>query len=132
VLSETYLSEDVTWSRFVKAASEEMCLREGYVPRLAWKFSNRSGSKMWTTLSDERAYECMMEAGAKRIRARAKRESNLKDADLASGWRIDLQVLNKVERIRDKDDEDEDEPSNKKKGKAKATKKSKKKLSAVK
>ncbi|KAF9782706.1 hypothetical protein BJ322DRAFT_1110594 [Thelephora terrestris] len=78
VLSETYLSEDVTWSRFVK------------------------------------------------------RESNLKDADLASGWRIDLQVLNKVERIRDEDDEDEDEPSNKKKGKAKAKKKSKKKLSAVK
>ncbi|KAF9778370.1 hypothetical protein BJ322DRAFT_1025084 [Thelephora terrestris] len=132
VLSETYLSEDVTWSRFIKVASGEMRLREGFVPRLAWKFSSGSGSKMWTTLSDERAYKRMMEAGAKRIRARAKRESNLKDADLASGWRIDLQVLNKVERIRDKDDEDEGELSKEKKVKAKAKKKPKKKSSAVK
>lgn len=48
----------------------------------------------------------MMEAGAKQIQARARREGDSENADLAWGWRIDLQVLNKVQRIREEDNED--------------------------
>lgn len=50
-----------------------------------------------------------MEAAAKRIRARAKKESGLKDPDLGSGWRIDLQLENKVQMIEKEINSDEDE-----------------------
>lgn len=56
---------------------------------------------------DEDAYGRMMKAAAKRIRDRAKRESNLEDADLSSGWRIDLRVLNEVKRIKEKEGEED-------------------------
>ena len=75
----------------------------------------------------------MMEAGAKQIQARARREGDSENADLAWGWRIDLQVLNKVQRIREEDNEDEVEPPKQKREKPKPKKKkSKGKASAVK
>jgi len=48
-----------------------------------------------------------MKAAAKRIRDRAKREGNPKDADISSGWRIDLKVMNKVKRIVEKEGEED-------------------------
>jgi len=87
--------------------SEIMRLLPGYKPKLAWKFSDGRGSKEWITLYDEDSYRRMMKAAAKRIRDRAKKESNLKDADLSAGWRIDLKVLNKVERIVEKEGEED-------------------------
>jgi len=128
MLSEAYLGEDVTWPRFISVASQEMHLRAGCVPKLAWKFSNGPGSKVWVTLSDEHSYKHMMEAGAKQIWACAKRESNLKDPNLALGWRIDLRVLNKVQRKGPEEgDEGEVELLKKKKEKEKAKAKAKKK-----
>ena len=134
-VSESYLSEDVTWSRFIKIACTEMHLREGCVPELKWKFSNGTGSKSWIKLSDGYSYDRMVKAGAKRIRDRAQKESNIKDPDLASGWRIDLEVMNEVQRIEDEDDKEEveveaggkkeKEKSKKKGSKAKGTKRQK-------
>ena len=105
--TEGYVSEDVTWARFRIICSQEMCLREGYEPQLAWKFSDGRGSKEWITLDDEESYKRMMDAGAKRIRARAKKESNLKDPDFSHGWRIYLKVRNKVQRIEEEADEED-------------------------
>ena len=99
LLSESWLSENVSWPTFIKVASTEMRLQEGFTPDLAWKFSNGPGSKMWIALSDERSYRRMMEAGAKRIRNRAKKESNLKEPNYGSGWRIDIKILNYVPRL---------------------------------
>ena len=75
-----------------------MNLKEGSVPEFSWKFSNGPGSKVWTTLSGS-SYGRMMETAAKRIRARAKKESGLKDPDLGFGWRIDLQLENEVAMV---------------------------------
>ena len=105
--TENYLSEDVTWSRFIKVCSENMRLRDGYVPRLAWKFSDGRGSKEWITLDNEDSYQRMMRAGARRIRNRVKKESNVKDPDLGCGWRIDLKLRNKVERVDEEEDEED-------------------------
>lgn len=75
----------------------------------------------------------MVKAGAKRIQDRAQKEHDIKDPDLASGWRIDLEVMNEVQRIEDEDDKEEaemeaegrkeKEKSKKKGSKAKGTKK---------
>jgi hypothetical protein len=105
--TEGFVREDVTWRRFNILCSEEMRLREGCEPQLAWKFSDGRGSKEWITLGDEGAYKRMMAAAARRIRARAKKESNLEDPDLSHGWRIDLKVRNKVERIEEEEDEED-------------------------
>jgi hypothetical protein len=120
--TETFLSEDVSWPRFVSVSSDMMRLREGCVPRLAWKFNSGPHSREWVTLDDEKGYKRMMEMGAKRIRDRAKKESNLKDPDLAHGWRIDLKVRNKVDRI-EEEEEEEDTAVAKGKEKEKSTKK---------
>ena len=53
----------------------------------------------------------MMQAGARRIRSCAKKESNMKDPDLGYGWRIDLKVRNKVERVEEDDEEDAKVPA---------------------
>ena len=67
-----------------------------------------------------------MEAAAKRIRARAKKESGLKDSDLGSGWRIDLRLENKVRTVEKENYSDEDEAaSTEEKKKKKKTKESK-------
>ena len=121
--TESYLSEDITWSRFNKICSAEMRLREGCIPELAWKFSDGQGSKEWILLRDEDSYKRMMEAGASRIHARAKKESNLKDANLAHGWRIDLKLRNKVQRIEEEEDEEDVAVSVKVKEKMKKKKK---------
>ena len=120
--SEGYFSENVTWSTFVSACSENMRLREGCIPELAWKFNGGPGCKEWTTLSDEGSYHRMMEAAAKRIRSRAKKEANLKDADLGSGWRIDLKVLNNVQRVEEPEDDEDEMVSTKGKEKKKKSK----------
>ena len=73
------------------------------MPEFSWKFSNGPGSKVWTTLS-ESSYPRMMKAAAKKIRARAKREGDLKDADLGFGWRIDLMLENQVEVVSEEED----------------------------
>jgi len=128
--TESYLSEDITWSRFIKVCSEEMRLRDGCVPELAWKFSDGRGSKEWITLQDEDSYKRMMGAGARRIRTRAKKESGVKDPDLGYGWRIDLKVRNKVERI--EEEEDEEDVTVPARGKEKERVKKKKKRSKAK
>jgi hypothetical protein len=124
-VTESFLSEDVTWSRFIKVCSNEMNLREDSIPEFSWKFSNGPGSKQWTKLS-ESSYHRMMVAAAKRIRDRAKREPDLKDPDLGSGWRIDLDLENEVEMNEDGSGEDEaasatekEKKEEKKKGKGK-------------
>ena len=99
-MTETYLSEDVTWPTFIRVCSKEMNLREDSVPEFSWKFSNGTGSKVWTTLS-ESSYHRMMEAAAKRIQARAKKEGDLKDPDLGFGWWVDLMLENEVEMIQE-------------------------------
>lgn len=131
-MTETYLSEDVSWPTFIRVCSEEMNLKERSVPEFSWKFSNGTGSKIWTTLS-ESSYRRMMETAAKRIRARAKKESGLKDPDLGFGWRIDLRLENKVETNEEEDaSEGLDEmllakqKEKERKAKAKAKKKKKK------
>lgn len=101
---ESYLSKDVTWPRFISVSSENMRLRDGWVPELAWKFSKGSGSRDWTILADEGAYHRMMEAAAKRIRANAKRARE--EPDLGSGWWIDLKVMNDVQRVEAENNED--------------------------
>ena len=58
IRTESFLSEDVSWNRFQTVCSEEMRLREGFQPQLAWKFSDGRGSKEWTTLQNEEAYQC--------------------------------------------------------------------------
>ena len=122
-MTASYFTEDLPWPTFIAVCSKEMDLREGSVPEFSWKFSNGSGSKTWTTLSESSYYRMMVDA-AKRIRARAKKESDLKDADLGSGWRIDLKLENKVEVNRkvstsDKDTEKEKKKKKKKKSKGK-------------
>ena len=113
---------------------DEMRLREGCEPQLAWKFSDGRGSKEWITLHDEDSYKRMIQAGAKRIRDRAKKESNLKDADLSHGWRIDIKVRNKVQRIEEEaDDEDMTVPAEgKEREKTKKKRKRSKKVTAKK
>lgn len=56
----------------------------------------------------------MMKTAAERIRARAKKEANIKDPDLGFGWRIDIQPTTKVERIGGDDDDDDDMEKKKK------------------
>ena len=53
--NESYFSEDVTWLRFNMVCSENMHLRDGFVLKLAWKFSDGQGSKEWITLHDEQS-----------------------------------------------------------------------------
>jgi len=65
-VSESYFTEDLPWQKFISVCSEEMRLKEGYVPKFSWKFSNGMGSKVWTTLS-ESSYSRMMVEAAKRI-----------------------------------------------------------------
>ncbi|KAF9785386.1 hypothetical protein BJ322DRAFT_1108826 [Thelephora terrestris] len=72
--TETYLSEDIT---------------------------NGRGSREWVTLHDEKSYERMMKTAAERIRARARKEADIKDPDLAFGWCIELKLRNKVKRLRE-------------------------------
>ena len=125
-MTESYFSEEITWPRFIKVCSQEMRLQGDSVPEFSWKFSNGTGSKIWTTLSGS-SYLRMMEAAAKRIRARAKKESGLKDSDLGSGWRIDLRLENKVRTVEKENYSDEDEAASteEKKKKKKKTKESK-------
>jgi hypothetical protein len=103
-----------------------MNLREGSIPEFSWKFSSGPWSKQWTKLS-EGSYHRMMVVAAKRIRDQAKREPGLKDPDLGSGWRIDLDLKNEVEINEDGSGEDEaasvkemEKKEKKKKGKGKA------------
>ena len=110
--------------------SENMRLRDGCVPRLAWKFSDGRGSKEWITLHDEQSYQRMMRAGARRIRSRAKKGSNVEDPDLSFGWRIDLKVRNKVERIEEEDGEEDVTVPAKRRGKEKKKAKAKKRSKA--
>lgn len=128
-VTESYLSDDVTWPTFMSICSDEMNLREGSVPEFSWKFSNGPGSKVWTTLS-ESSYRRMMGAAARRIRARAKKEGDIKDIDLGSGWRIDLRLENEVETVEKECSSDDGEEvltkereKKGKKGKGKAEKK---------
>lgn len=107
-MTETYFTEDLPWTTFVSICSKEMNLREGSIPEFSWKFDCGAGSKVWTTLSKD-SYPRMMVAAAKRIRARAKREADLKDPDLGSGWRIDLKLENKVQVVEKEHGSDEDE-----------------------
>ncbi|KAF9653508.1 hypothetical protein BDM02DRAFT_3265237, partial [Thelephora ganbajun] len=123
--TETYLSEDITWPTFIKICSDNMRLREGSKPKLAYKFSDGRPSKDWITLQDEDAYKHLMKTAAKRIRDRAKKESNLKDADLGFRWRIDLRVTNKVKRIKEEGEEDEDTAESEKGKEKEKTKKKK-------
>lgn len=95
------------------------------MPEFSWKFSNGTGSKVWTTLS-ESSYHRMMEAAAKRIQARAKKEGDLKDPDLGFGWRVDLMLENEVEMIQEEDGNSYDEVALAKEEKKGAGKKKKK------
>jgi len=72
----------------------------------------------------------MMIAAARWIWTRAKKESDLEEPDLSHGWRIDLKVRNKVERIEEGEDKEDVIVSVKGKEKEK-TKKRKKKLKKV-
>ena len=106
----------------VSLCSEEMYLREGCKPQLAWKFSDGQGSKEWITLDDEGAYKCMIMAATRRIQTQVKKESDLEDLDLGHGWWIDL----KVERIEEGEDEEDVMVSVKGKEKEKPKKRKKK------
>ena len=93
------MSEDVKWPRFQKVCYENMQLREGCEPQLTWKFNDGRGSKEWITLQDEGSYARMMKAGAERIRARARKETNIKEPNLGFGWRIDIFPVTEVKRV---------------------------------
>lgn len=130
--TESYISENVTWRSFTITCYENMVLQEDCKPQLTWKFSDGRGSKDWITLHDEGAYKRMMKAGAERIRARAKKETDIRDADLGFGWRIDIKPATKVKRIVDEEAEGEEdaavsvkgkESDKKKKGKKRVSKK---------
>ena len=124
--TEGYVHEDTPWQRFYVLCSEEMCLQEGCKPQLSWKFSDGQGSKEWITLDDEGAYKCMIMAATRRIQTQVKKESDLEDPDLGHGWRIDLKVWNKVERIEEGEDEEDVIVSVKGKEKEKLKKRKKK------
>jgi hypothetical protein len=96
----------------------------GCEPQLTWKFSDGRGSKDWVVLQDEEAYKCMMKLGADRIRARAKKETNLEDPALGFGWRIDIRPATKALRVEEGGENDDDtEIVVKEKGKRKAASK---------
>ena len=82
-------------------------MQEGCEPQLAWKFSNGHGSKDWTTLQDEEAYGRMMKAGAEWVRVQAKKEANLKDPDLGSGWWIDINPTTNVQWVEEVAEEED-------------------------
>ena len=75
-----------------------MQLRDGCEPQLTWKFNDGRGLKEWITLQDEGSYAHMMKAGAERIRARARKEANIKEPKLGFGWRIDIRPATEVKR----------------------------------
>lgn len=115
---ECWLSEGVTWPRFLSTCRESMLLREDFEPRLAWKFGKGPGSKDWVRLKDEESYKRMMGAGVARVRADAKKTGE-KARYGKQDWWIAIKTLNRAERVETegKSEEDEVVPEPKEKGK---------------